>query len=76
MERYGNLSGDSGVRAYELRRGGIVVEFVNGSAYLYTGASAGKEQIVEMKRRACAGRGLSTYISQTVRDGYAEQLRG
>ena len=75
MERYRNLSGDSGVRAYELRVDGLVVEFVNGSAYFYTGASAGKERIAEMRRRARAGRGLSTYISQVVREGYARQLR-
>ena len=75
MERYGNLSGDSGVTAYELRADGIVVEFSNGSAYLYTDASAGKQRIAEMKRRAHAGRGLSTYISQVVRDGYARQLK-
>ena len=75
MERYRNLSGDSGVTAYELRGDGLVVEFVNGSAYLYTGASAGKERIAEMRRRARAGHGLSTYISQVVREGYARQLR-
>lgn len=75
MERYKNLSGDSGVAAYEIRGGGIEVEFVNGSAYLYTDASAGAERIAKMRRLARLGRGLSTYISQVVRDGYAEQLR-
>ena len=75
MERYRNLSGESGVIAYELRPGAIVVEFVNRSIYLYTDASAGAGHIAEMKRRARAGRGLSTYISQVVHDDYARQLR-
>ncbi|HJU25048.1 MAG TPA: hypothetical protein VJ722_00090 [Rhodanobacteraceae bacterium] len=75
MERYRNLSGDSGVVAYEIRRGSIVVEFINGSVYLYTDASAGAGRIAEMKRRARAGRGLSTYISQVVHGDYARQLR-
>jgi hypothetical protein len=74
MERYRNLSGDSGVSAYEIRPSSIVVEFVNRSIYLYTEASAGAGHITEMKRRARAGRGLSTYISQVVHDGYARQL--
>jgi len=75
MEHYKNLSGDSGVVAYAIRRGAIVVQFVNKSAYLYTDASAGADHIAEMQRLAKAGRGLSTYISQVVRDDYAEQLR-
>ncbi len=74
MKRYDNLSGDSGVMAYEIRRGAIMVEFVNGSAYLYTDASAGAAPIIEMQRLAEAGRGLSTYISQG-QPGYEERLR-
>ena len=74
MERYRNLSTDSGVRGYEIRSGAIVVEFVNGSTYLYTDASAGKSAIASMQRLAKSGRGLSTYISQVVREGYAKRL--
>jgi hypothetical protein len=75
MERYRNLSGKSGVVAYELRDGGIEVEFATGARYLYTEASAGKPAIATMRRLAKSGRGLSTYISQTVREGYAERRR-
>ncbi len=74
MERYKNLSGHSGVVAFEILRGGIAVEFVNDSIYLYTVESAGREQIAEMKKRARAGRGLSTWISQEKPD-FAERLR-
>lgn len=74
MEAYKNLSGDSGVTGYGIRRDAIVVEFVNGAAYLYTDASAGKSSIAIMQQLARSGRGLSTYISQE-KPGYAERLR-
>lgn len=74
MQRYRNLSGDSGVTAYEIRRHAIVVEFVNGSAYLYTDASAGVARLAAMRRLAEAGQGLSTFISQA-QPGYAKRLR-
>ena len=73
MQRYANLSRSSGVKAYELRDGAIEVEFANGSRYLYTQASAGAARIARMQRLAKAGRGLSTYISQVVRNGFAER---
>jgi hypothetical protein len=72
MERYRNLSGDSGVAAYEIRRGEIVVAFFNDGKYRYTKASAGASHIANMQRLARAGQGLSTYISQE-KPGYAER---
>lgn len=75
MERYGNLSGDSGVVAYEVGRGSVAVEFREGHVYLYTNASAGAANIAEMQRLARAGRGLSGFIARVVRDGYARKLR-
>ena len=41
MERYRNLSGDSGVEAYALGDGCIAVRFKSGVTYWYTDASAG-----------------------------------
>ncbi|MEW6468382.1 MAG: hypothetical protein AB1458_05620 [Bacteroidota bacterium] len=35
----------------------------------------GKKHVGAMKRLALAGRGLSAYISQYVRENYAEKLR-
>lgn len=75
MEPYGNLSGNSGVVAYEIGRGSIAVEFREGRVYLYTDASAGAGNIAEMQRLARAGRGLSSFIARVVREAYAQKLR-
>jgi hypothetical protein len=73
MERYGNVSGDSGVRAYEILPDGIEVQFLSGEIYFYTVASAGRTHIQRMKRLALQGQGLSTYISQHVKHRYASK---
>ena len=64
MEPYKNLSGDSGVEAYELGTDFIRVQFRSGGLYLYTYETAGKENVETMKEHATAGRGLATFISQ------------
>ncbi len=64
MVPYLNLSGDSGVVAYAIGSDFIRVRFRNGGIYRYSDASAGKLVIDQMKARAKAGRGLSTFISQ------------
>jgi hypothetical protein len=68
---YQNLSGDSGVAAYEIGADLIKVRF-QGSAdvYVYTTQSAGARHLREMKRLAVLGRGLSTYISRHTHDRY------
>ena len=71
MQRYQNLAGNSGVEAFELAPRSIRVRFAGGDCYLYTYASAGKEHVQAMKRLAKEGRGLSSYISSHVKDGYA-----
>jgi hypothetical protein len=43
--------------------------------YLYTYESAGKRVIEKMKKLATTGKGLSTYISQTVKDNFETQLK-
>lgn len=75
MQRYGNLSGESGVIAYEVSPGAIVVQFNNGWKYEYTEGSAGAATIADMQRLARAGRGLSSYISVHVRDAYERKFR-
>lgn len=64
MKRYRNLSGNSGVVAYDDPPGAIVVQFTDGEPYKYTDASAGRDVVAEMQRLARAGRGLSSYISR------------
>jgi hypothetical protein len=41
MQSYQSTVGESGVVAYEIGRGSIVVKFVGGEKYLYTERSAG-----------------------------------
>ncbi|MGV7166878.1 hypothetical protein ACCQ23_23045 [Xanthomonas axonopodis pv. phyllanthi] len=74
MQRYGNRNGRSGVVAYALADDAIAVRFRSGETYVYTADSAGAEVVATMQRLATAGRGLSTYISQTVRDAYAGKI--
>ncbi|HEV7837241.1 MAG TPA: hypothetical protein VGO75_04170 [Gemmatimonadaceae bacterium] len=70
MKRYGNLSGDSGVIAYEIRPAAIVVQFKSGEEYEYTEHSAGADVITVMQQLARSGRGLSTFIARH-QPGYA-----
>lgn len=70
MKRYKNLSGNSGVLAYEIEEKGVLVKFVDGRTYHYTYKTAGKENIEQMKKLAEAGKGLSGYISKYVKDNY------
>ncbi len=75
MRRYKNLAGESGVVAYDIDAGRIVVQFRNGERYLYTEDSAGAANIAKMQALAKAGRGLSTFISQHVHDRYERHER-
>lgn len=75
MQRYANHDGASGVVAFATGPAGIAVEFTNGAIYVYDVDRPGREAVADMKRLARAGRGLSTYISQHVRDNFAKKLR-
>ncbi len=75
MEHYKNLSGNSGITAFEIGPKSITLEFADGGVYLYTYRSAGRERIEKMKELAMDGRGLNTYINDVFRKGYAEKLR-
>jgi hypothetical protein len=74
MQRYKNLGGDSGVVAYDIDAGQIIVQFRNGDRYLYTEDSAGAANIAQMQALAQAGRGLSAFISQHVHDRYERKV--
>jgi hypothetical protein len=74
MQRYGNPSRESGVVAYDIDAGRIVVQFRNGDRYLYTEDSAGAANIARMHALARAGRGLSTFISQHAHDRYERKI--
>jgi hypothetical protein len=75
MKPYKDLTGNSGVTAYEVTDNGISVEFNYDAVYRYTYASAGKRSVEKMKRLAAEGKGLSTYISQTVKEKFEAKLK-
>ena len=65
-ERYGDISGRSGVAEYEIGEDFIRIWFADGRGYEYNSLKPGKEHIDEMKRLALSGRGLTTYINKHV----------
>jgi hypothetical protein len=75
MERYKNRGGESGVVAYDIDAGQIIVEFHDGKRYLYTEDSAGAANVAKMQELARAGAGLGGFINQHVRDLYAKRIK-
>jgi len=73
MERYANLRGNSAVIAFEIEPGSITVQFEKSGFYLYTSASAGAANIMQMHNLAKAGRGLGTFINLAVKFNYARK---
>lgn len=70
MEIYKNLNGNSGVQGYDIVPGAIAVQFHDGWTYLYTDRSAGATNILRMHHLAATGRGLCTFITQSVHKNY------
>jgi hypothetical protein len=66
MERYKNLSGNSGVYAFEIGSSSIIVQFESGDVYEYDYYKPGTQHVREMQRLALLGRGLGTYINKYV----------
>ena len=73
MESSKNLSGQSGVAAYEIESDSIKVQFKDGHVYLYTYASANSGNVERMKSLAVAGSGLNSFINTSVRKSYASK---
>ncbi|MCW3078474.1 MAG: hypothetical protein JWO32_3083 [Bacteroidetes bacterium] len=73
MIPYRNISGKSGVLAYEIGDTYIKIEFNNNEVYLYDYNRPGKVQVNKMKFFAVRGKGLSTYISRYVKS-FAKKL--
>lgn len=72
MTPYGNLSGDSGVIAYEGGDDFIKIQFRHSpKLYVYDSTRPGSAHVFQMQRLAAAGRGLSAYISQHVKKNYS-----
>ncbi|HVE60719.1 MAG TPA: hypothetical protein VNA26_02800 [Chitinophagaceae bacterium] len=75
MEKYLDLSGESGVIAYEIGGTWIKVKFKFGTVYTYSYRQPGKKHVEEMKKLAKEGRDLASYISQNVKKAY-ESVEG
>ena len=74
MTPYKDLSGNSGVTAFEIRETAIVIRFKHGGSYLYDYQIPGRADVEEMKRLAVNGRGLATYINKRVRKRFVRKL--
>lgn len=74
MEKYKNLKGDSGVQSYEIGSDFIIVHFKNDGSYVYNSEIPGSVHVEQMKKLATKGKGLSTYISTTIKKKYAEKI--
>lgn len=74
-KRYGNLHGNSGVISYETGKNYINVTFHGNETYVYNEIKPGKLKVEKMKELAATGSGLSTYISQHVREDYYKKLK-
>ncbi len=75
MHPYHSSADPSGVRRFALGDNFILVEFTNGSLYRYDATEPGPAIVEHMKQLALAGQGLSTFISQHVREHYAARVR-
>ena len=77
MKVYRNLSGTSGIAAYEIGADHINVRFRdNDKTYKYSYRAPGKRHVEKMKLLAENGNGLSTYISQHIRENYESATDG
>ena len=70
MNEYKNLSGNSGVKAFEIGDSYIKVKFNGSGIYTYSYRKAGRQHVENMKNLAINGRGLNTYITKNVSELY------
>ena len=75
MHYYPDDGHNTGVTAYSFGDDSITVLFKEGWYYLYDNDKPGKHHVEQMKVLAGQGNGLSTYISQHVREDYKKKWR-
>ena len=75
MKKYKNLSGNSGVAAYEVAKDSVTIGFTTSAVYIYSNQSAGSGNIRQMKSLALAGKGLSTFIDKHVKERFSRKIR-
>ena len=73
MIKYLDIDNDSGIEAYEIGLDKISVKFKKKKKiYVYSYASAGKENIEHMKKLAQSGDGLNSFINLNVKYKYVK----
>lgn len=75
LKRYKAVSQNAGVYAFAAGKDSITIQFQDGRIYLYNYDIPGRAKVEEMKKLAEAGRGLTTFINQHVREQYAAKLK-
>ncbi len=73
--RYKNLSKDSKVARYEIRKDMVTIRFADDTVYVYTNQSATPGNIEKMKTLATAGKGLGTFIDANLKDRFLRKIR-
>lgn len=73
MQRYANLSGNSGVTHYEIGPDFIDVRYRSGDVYRYSGKRPGAALVEQMKILAARGKGLCGFVSRNVK-AYEEKF--
>jgi len=74
MQLYKNLSGNSGVVAFNIGDCHIDIEFKGSQRYRYDYETPGRQEVETMKSLAMNGKGLATFISQNVKDRFSAKL--
>jgi hypothetical protein len=75
VKKYKNQSGKSGIHYYDIGKDFIKIKFKDSSdIYTYNSEKPGKFLVAQMKILAETGIGLSTFISQNVKDNYFSKV--
>jgi hypothetical protein len=74
MQPYKNLSGSSGVVAFQIGDQHIDIEFEGKQRYRYDYTKPGQQEVETMKVLAKSGKGLATFINQNIRDRFSTKL--
>ncbi len=73
---YQRSNPNAGVLNYEIAEEAIILEFADRKfRYVYNAARPGATHVKAMQRLALAGKGLTTYVNQHVRENYAAKIR-
>ena len=73
--KYKNLSGDSTVAKFEIKKDAMTVRFTDHSVYRYTNQTADPANISKMKTLALAGKGLGTFIEANVKNRFLRKIK-